>query len=223
MTQTAAVFLLLAGLAPGFARAESCSSPPQPILELRMPAAVAVHPHVVSTAELERFAGPAAPHALMTMRYTLDAEIALVPAPAACAGGIVIIRFGIVRRQMLLAREAAAAPCIRAALLAHERVHSRIIADGARDFIEQRRPQLNRVVNDAISPERPRDEAARDASAVSRIYAALQRLIAEFGDNMRGPLREAGDTPRALAQLAGACGGAVGVLDRSIRQHAVPL
>jgi hypothetical protein len=218
MSRLALLFLLLAApMVPTRAWAADCTVPP--VLQLRPIDAAPVIEHKVSPAAIEQLSGAPPPHALMAMGYAVDNQIGIAPADAAsCAAGVtVIIRFGIVRRDLFLVSAASDNPCIRQALLAHEAAHSRIIAAGAARFLEQQRVPLTAALDGlwATAPEPARLEAG--------LFGVLRRLAAEFGAEMRGPLRKAGDNPAALADLAGACHGAVGDLDRAIRAHGAVL
>jgi len=213
------LILILAGLLPGTARAQDCSNPPPPVLQLGAPETREPMLQILDARAIMRLSGPAAPHALMAMRYILDAEVAIspIPEPGSCSASTVMITFGVVRRDVLLARETAGARCIRDALLAHERAHSRIVAAGARAFIEDRRPELLQLVGEALRHRPSAIDAAPPGAFMGAIYAGLRKLMVEFGARMRGPLRQAGDSPAALARLAGACGGALGTLDSAVR------
>lgn len=210
------VLLLLAAPLP--ARAADCAV--SPVLQLRAPDAAPLVEHKVAPAAIAQLAGATAPHGLMAMSYTLDSQIAILPAEAdACAAGMtVIIRFGIVRRDLFLVGAAADDPCIRQALRAHEAAHSRIIAAGGARFLEQQRAPLTTAL-DRLWPTALVEPARLQAG----LFGVLRRLTAAFTAEMRGPLRKAGDNPAALADLAGACHGAVGALDQAIRAQGAVL
>jgi hypothetical protein len=216
MIRIAFLLLLLAPSLAGRAWAADCAAAP-PVLELRPPEAAPVIEHTVTPAAIEQLSGAPAPHALMAMGYALDSQIAVRRddngTPACAAPSSVIIRFGIVRRDLYLIAAAADDPCIHAALRAHEAAHSHIIAAGAARFLAQHRAALAATLDRlwSTSPNAARLEAG--------LFDELRRLTVDFGAEMRGPLRAEGDNPVALAHLADACHGAVGELDQAIRAH----
>jgi hypothetical protein len=50
----------------------------------------------------------------------------------------------VVRREVFVAPEAAREPCVRAALLAHEGEHNRMVDDAVSAFIRQHRAEFGR-------------------------------------------------------------------------------
>lgn len=216
-----ALFLLSAGLFSAVARAEACSTPQRLVLHVQAPAPPRVTEHIVAAADIRKLSASPERHALMALSYRLVSQVAIVRDPAddraeACGPLEVVVTFGVGRRDVFLAREAASSPCIRSALLAHEREHDRITTRAARAFVDRRRAQLLRVIAAALGP--PAGDPTLSTSFQDAVLRALRQLSAEFGADIRGPLRTAADTPAALAGLAAACKGALGALDRAVRQ-----
>lgn len=224
------ICVALAGFAPAGARAQDCASLPRPVLQVRAPASAEVIEHTVPAEQIARLSGESGqpPHALMAMGYALDSQVAVVhrivrgQAGYCDAPEIVAVSFGIARRDVFMVPEAAATPCIRDALLAHERDHARIIDREAHAFIERHRPQLMQALDQAARHAAPDNAAARTAFEAA-LFGLLRQLTVEFGDSMRGPLRAAGDNPAALSRLAGACNGVLGDMDEAIRSHGATL
>jgi hypothetical protein len=214
-----AFVLLLAGLIPAVAYGGSCPDQPRLALRLRAPAPTGVTEHIVAAGDIEKLSAAPARHVLMAITYALDSRVGIVrkaaaDAAEACSTFEIVVTFGIARRDVFLAHEAAAMPCIRQALLAHENDHNRITTQAAHAFIERRRAQLLQAANAALEPA---GDPALDADFQAAVMRMLQQLSAEFGAEARGRLRDAGDTPAALAGLAAACGGALGALEEAVR------
>lgn len=215
-----AVLLLLAGMFPAVAYGHPCLERLRPALQLRAPAPPDVVEHTVAAEDIEKLSMAPVRHALMAITYALDSQIGIVRdrganPTEACSSFEIVVTFGIGRRDVFLAREATATPCIRRALLAHESDHSRITSQGAREFIDHHRAQLLGAIDAAL--ESPGSDPPLGASFQTVLTGVLQRLAAEFSAEARGRLRDAGDSPAALAGLAAACDGALGALDRAMR------
>ena len=128
---------------------------------------------------------------------------------------MVIIAFGISRRDVFIAPQAAEAPCIRAVLLSHEERHARIMDVAAHAFIQRHRERLARFLEEAKHrPAADGVSAARTFEA--ELLALLQRLSDEFTESAVGPLRLSGDSSGELARLRSACGGALGDMEKAV-------
>jgi hypothetical protein len=94
-----------------------------------------------------------APHPLMAVRYSIDSTAAVMHRLVPTANGgfcdapeRVLFRFGISRRRVLLTPEAAAEPCVKSALLAHEAEHNRVAGDTIRTFLDRQEAELAQVL-----------------------------------------------------------------------------
>lgn len=217
--------LVLLNLSRLPAEAQGCADLPPSVLQFHRPTANEVIEHTVPAEEIARLSGAPGkppPHPLMAMAYTLDSHIRTVHRVLPTAGGycdapeVIVVSFGIVRRDVYMVPEAAAVPCIRAALLAHEAVHDRVMDRAALDFIEQHRAQLARVIEMARQRPAP-DEASAKASFEVDLLRVLGAFTGEFGASARGPLRQAVDSPAEMAHLDGACHGALGAMTSTVR------
>ena len=221
MTRISILLFILTAATPALAQQLDCPARPSPVLQIRAPVAPEPIEHTVSAADIERLSGAPPPHALLAMAYALDAQIKIVEGGGAnsatpCASNLVIVTFGIGRRDVFLAREATHSACIRKALLAHESEHYRIIRDGAQAFLDRHRAELERALDAAAKWSAPSNAEAR-ANLETTMLRILKSLASEFTASVHGHLREAGDSPAALSQLAHACNDALGEMDRTIR------
>ena len=215
------LLLILTTATPALAQQSSCLTHSPPVLQLHAPAALEAIEHTVSAADIAQISGSPPPHALMAMAYALDAQIKIVDGAGAtpadtCTANLVVVTFGIGRRDVFLTREAANSPCIREALLAHESEHYRIIREGARAFLDRHHAELLRALEAAAKWSTPNDAKTRTALETTMLRV-LKSLASEFSASARGRLREAADSPAALSQLAHACNDAMGEMDRTIR------
>jgi hypothetical protein len=225
------IFALLAGggLVPKIAAAQECADLPQSELKFYRLSADHVTEHIATTTEITRLAvslGQAwPPHPLMVVVDAIDSEVAVVhrllasPETGYCdAPETVIVGIGVVSREVFVAHEAAREPCVRAALLAHEREHDRIAGEAVPTFIRQHRAELALQL-----AELKRAGAPDQATAVKAFEAGLKvsvaRMVARFKKELVERVRQSIDTASRLAQLRGACKGRLGKLEKSTIQH----
>jgi hypothetical protein len=225
------IFALLAGggLVPKIAAAQECADLPQSELKFYRLSADHVTEHIATTTEITRLAvslGQAwPPHPLMVVVDAIDSEVAVVhrllasPETGYCdAPETVLVGIGVVSREVFVAHEAAREPCVRAALLAHEREHDRIAGEAVPTFIRQHRAELALQL-----AELKRAGAPDQATAVKAFEAGLKvsvaRMVARFKKELVERVRQSIDTASRLAQLRGACKGRLGKLEKSTIQH----
>jgi hypothetical protein len=225
------IFALLAGggLVPKIAAAQECADPPQSELKFYRLSADHVTEHIATTTEITRLAASLGqawpPHPLMVVVDAIDSEVAVVhrllasPETGYCdAPETVLVGIGVVSREVFVAQEAAREPCVRAALLAHEREHDRIAGEAVPTFIRQHRAELALQL-----AELKRAGAPDQATAVKAFEAGLKvsvaRMVARFKKELVERVRQSIDTASRLAQLRGACKGRLGKLEKSTIQH----
>ena len=225
------VGLILIGAAPAGALAQGCANSPAAILQFQRPTADEIVEHTVppeKIAQLSSASGQPPPHPLMAMGYALDSQIRVIHNVLPGAGGYcdapesIVVTFGIVRRDIYMVAQAATSPCVREALLGHEDAHHRTVNRATQEFLEQHRSQLAQMVDEAQHRMAPTEEAAR-AALEANLYGVLGRFTAEFGAELRGPLRRSVDNPGELSRLDAACDGASGAMGRTMHSPGVGL
>ena len=167
--------------------------------------------------------GPA-PHPLMAMRYVIDTNVAVVHRVVKTADGgfcdapeTVVFRFGVIRRGVVLVPQAAADPCVRDALLAHEAEHNRIVRDAIGAFMHEHQAELaERLVH--LTQQRARDANAAKKAMELGLMDAITRLFELFKQNEVGRIRNLVDSPDRLQDLGTSCDGRIAELERSVRR-----
>jgi hypothetical protein len=225
------IFALMAidGLVPKNAAAQECADLPQSDLKFYRLSADHVTEHIATPGEIARLAassGQARPaHPLMAVVDAVDTEVAVVhrlvgsPERGYCdAPQTVLVGLGVVRREVFVAPEAAREPCVRAALLAHEGEHNRVVGEAVPAFIEQHRAELGLEL-----AELKRTGASDQAAAVQAFEAGLKvsvaRMAAKFKEELGERVKQSIDSTRRLAKLRGACNGRLGRLEKSALQR----
>jgi hypothetical protein len=216
-------------LVPKMAAAQECADLAPSDLNFYRLSADHVTEHIATATEIRRLeesSGEAwPPHPLMAVVDAIDTEFAVVhrlvasPETGYCdAPETVLVGIGVVSREVFVAHEAAREPCVRAALLAHEREHDRIAGEAVPTFIRQHRAELALQL-----AELKRAGAPDQATAVKAFEAGLKvsvaRMVARFKKELVERVRQSIDTASRLAQLRGACKGRLGKLEKSTIQH----
>ena len=205
--------------------AQGCGALPVSDLKLHRVSVDYVDQEIAPPEEIARFSTPGdggAPHPLMAVRYSVDSTVGvihrLVPAED---GGFcdspetVVFRFGVSRRRVILAPQAAAEPCVKSALLAHEADHDRIISEAIRVFFDEQERELARQLRE-LKAQRARDEDAAKRAMEIGLLRASARIMEKFNLSEAGRIRELVDSPARLSALAASCNGRVAELERSV-------
>jgi hypothetical protein len=225
------IFALLAagGFVPKIAGAQECTALPQSDLKFYRLSGDHVIEHIATSAEIARLAASSGqarpPHPLIAVVHAIDTEVSVVhrlvasPEKGYCdAPETVVVGLGVVRREALVAPAAAREPCVRAALLAHEREHDRIAGETVPAFFRQHRAELALEL-----AELKRTSASDQAAAVQAFEAGLKvsvaRMAAKFKEELGERVRQSIDSAGRLAQLRGACNGRLGKLEKSAIHH----
>ena len=207
--------LLSVVLAPTIVSAQECAGLLTVAIKVSRPAMDEVAVQVAPPDEIERLAGASAmrqsPHRLMVIRETIDAHFTLSrpfvrrsSTQFCAAANAVTISFGVFRRRVVIANEAAADTCVKDALLRHEAEHYRILDEAIDVFLRQRRDQIRHAFTGAAMRPAPTPEGA---------IKALEIDLMEFEKQDLSRIRRAGDAVENLATLRNACGGKVGELE----------
>lgn len=189
-----------------------------------------VEEEIASAAEITRLSGTGdarAPHPLMAIRYSFDSTVGVLHGFVSSASGgfcdapeRVIFRFGLSRRRVLLTPEAAAEPCVKSALLAHEAEHYRIAGDGILSFLDQHETELAEVLLQLKAKPAPSEDTAEKTMELG-LMSAMVRLAKTFQSNEMGRIRELADSPTRLSDLGASCDGRIVELERGL--NAKPL
>lgn len=127
------------------------------------------------------------------------------------APSLVRIAFGTQNRHAVIARAAAADPCVRQTLLEHEAAHNRAIEEAVDQFIDRQKPDFQRGVVALKQTPAPDAETAK-----RRWQQGMRMLVIEARLQLFAAIRVAlahDDEPLALAALENACGGKVRQLE----------
>jgi hypothetical protein len=138
----------------------------------------------------------------ITHRIVPQADGSVCDAP-----GLVRIGFGAGRRIAYLARAAAADPCVRQKMLAHEEDHARRFNATVDRFIDEQTTDLGHGM-EALKHM----PAATAALAEARWEAGLRAIVEEAKRRLLGEVRAVNaetDDASTLAALADACGGKI--------------
>ena len=221
--------LAAGGLAPKMAAAEECADLPQSDLKFYQLSSDHVTEHIATTTEIARSAASSGqerlPHPLMAVVDTIDTEVSVVhrlvasPEKGYCdAPETVLVGLGVVSRAVFVAPEAAKEPCVRAALLAHEGEHDRILGEAVPTFIQQHRAEIALEL-----AELKRTRAPEQAAAVQAFEAGLKvsvaRMLAQFKEEQVERVRQSIDSASRLAELRRSCNGRLEELENSALQH----
>ena len=219
-----AIMLLIA--APGAFAASPCGELPPTDLKLQPLSSDDIQEEVAPAdkiAQLSTTIRGDAPHPLMAVRYVMDSNVApvhrLVPAPG---GGFcnaperVAFGFGVTRRRVILAPEAASESCVKSALLAHEADHYRFVREAIREFFQGQEEAVARKLEELKAQRTTDEDAARRAMEAGLLGVSAQ-LIQQFNQNV-GRIREAIDSPAQLAALSASCNGRVAELEGRVRR-----
>jgi hypothetical protein len=225
------IFGLLAtgSLAPKMAAAQKCADLPQSDLKFYRLSADHVTEHSATPGEIARLAASSAParppHPLMAVVNAIDTEVAVVHRLVASPEGgycdapeTVLVGLGVVSREVFMAPEAAREPCVRAALLAHEGDHNRILGEAVPAFIEQHRAELGLELAELKRTAAP-DQAAAVQAFGAGLKVSVAHMAAKFKEELVERVRKSIDSASRLAQLRGACNGRLGKLEKSAIQH----
>src|SRR6266446_3288140 len=178
--------LAIVGLVPKMAGAQECADLRQSDLKFYRLSADHVTEHIATPGEIARFAASSGqarpPHPLMAVVHAIDTEIAVVhrlvasPERGYCdAPETVLVGLGVVTREVFVAPEAAREPCVRAALLAHEGEHDRVLGKAVPVFIQQHRAELALEL-----AELKRTVAADQAAAIRAFDTGLKASFARM-------------------------------------------
>jgi len=118
---------------------------------------------------------------------------------------LVNLGFGLSHRIAYLARDAAADACVRAAMLDHEAIHTRLLEETVDRFIDRQREPLQQGMLALKQTPAPTAQLAR-----ARWEEGLQALTVaagrQLGDELRTAIARADDA-LSLAALEDSCGG----------------
>lgn len=206
--------------------ASECTGLPTSDLKLRPLSADAVEQEIAPPEQIARLSvgEPGhAPHPLLAVRYTFDSNVGLVHRLVPAKGGdfcaapeSVTFGFGITRRRAIFAPAAAAEPCVKSALLAHEAEHYRVVSEAIRAFLHRQEATLARYLGELKARPAAGETAAKKALETG-LLGASARLIEKFNKNEVARIREEIDSPVRLAALSASCNGRIGALERRIR------
>ena len=222
--------LITGGLIRQSASAQECTDLPKSGLKVYRLAVDQVTDHAVTRAEIESMvtalAGTPSTHPLMAIVDAIDTRVAVEhriverPQGYCDAPEAVLLGLGVTRRKVFILREAAADPCVKAALLEHEAEHDRALGSAIHDFIQQHRPEF------AQRLEQLKRQTARDRQAAASAFeAGLQMFLAtmmkKFKEEKIGDIKLSVDSVSRLAALSNACDGRLGELEKISRGEAL--
>jgi hypothetical protein len=220
------VALLCLITAPAAVAAPICTALPDSDLKLSPLSADTVDQEIAPTEQIARLSvgEPGhVPHPLLAVRYSIDSNVGLVHRVVPAKDGgfcaapeAVTFGFGVTRRRAILAPEAAAEPCVKYALLAHEAEHYRVVSEGIRAFLYRQEAPLARYLGELKARPAAGETAAKKALETG-LLGASARLIEKFNKNEVARIREEIDSPVRLAALSASCNGRIGALERRIR------
>ena len=221
------VFALLCLItAPALAAAE-CTALPDSDFKLRPLSADTVDQETAPPEQIARLSvgEPGhVPHPLLAVRYSIDSNVGLVHRLVPAEGGgfcaapeAVTFGFGVTRRRAIFAPEAASEPCIKAALLAHEAEHYRVVSEAIRVFLHRQEALLARHLGELKARPAAGETAAKKALETG-LLGASARLIEQFNKNEVARIREQIDSPGRLAALSASCDGRIGALELNVRR-----
>lgn len=121
-----------------------------------------------------------------------------------------------VSRQVFMTPEAAAEPCVRSALLAHEGRHDRTLDEAIHVFIQQRRGKLAPEIAE-LKDKRASDQGAAVKAFEAGLATLTTRMMKEFKEEQVTRIRRSVDTDARLAELRRPCHGRLGELEESAR------
>ncbi len=219
--------LLALSLSAGSGSAQECTDLPQSDLKLYRLESDHVTEHAATPEEIERLARTSgmarAPHPLMAVVSPIAGKFALahrlVPAPGGgyCdAPEAVIIGIGIASREVFLTPPAAMDACVKAALLAHEGEHDRMLGAGVQAFIQEYRPAFAQELVE-LTTKRASDQGSAKKAFEAGIMASLTRMLSQFKEEQVGQIRQAVDSAPRLAELRRSCEGRLDELEKSVR------
>lgn len=193
------VFALLCLItAPAALAAPVCTALPDSDLKLSPLSADTVEQEIAPPEHIARLSvgEPGhAPHPLLAVRYTFDSNVGLVHRLVPAKGGgfcaapeSVTFGFGITRRRAIFAPEAASEPCVKAALLAHEAEHYRVVSEAIRAFLHRQETPLARYLGELKARPAAGEIAAKKALETG-LLGASARLVAMLFTLLSGWLR----------------------------------
>jgi hypothetical protein len=225
------VFVLMAigGPVPKIAAAGECVGLPQSALKFYRLSADHVTVHIATSDEIARLAASSGqawpPHPLMAVVDVVDSEVAVVHRLVAAtetgycdAPETVLVGLGVVRREVFVAPEAAREPCVRAALLAHEGEHNRIVDEAVPAFIRQHRAELGRKLAELKRTGAP-DQSAAVRAFEAALKGSVASMAAKFKEELGERVTQLIDSASRLAKLRGACNGRLGKLGKRAIGH----
>src|SRR5260221_519677 len=143
----AGAWLMLVSYA-GTCAAEQCADMPPPDVRVVRLSAEQVEISAATESIIDRIAQSAGRlrpvHPFMLINHELDTHVAVVhrvmddPLGFCDAPTSVRIHFGLIRREVFIARKTDSEPCVRDALLAHEAEHNQKLERALDAFLEQR-------------------------------------------------------------------------------------
>ena len=156
-----------------------------------------------------------APHPLMAVVSPIAGKFALahrlVPAPGggycdAPEAVIIGIGIGVVSREVFLTPPAAMDACVKAALLAHEGEHERMLGAAVQAFIQEYRPAFAQELVE-LTTKRASDQGSAKKAFEAGIMASLTRMLSQFKEEQVGRIRQSADSATRLAELRRSCDG----------------
>ncbi|MGE5269621.1 MAG: hypothetical protein ACM3JG_08125 [Thiohalocapsa sp.] len=164
-------------------------------------------------------------HALVLIAESLDIRVGLQHRIVSDAGKgfcdvptSLLISLGIAQREVWIATEAAADPCIGAALLGHEVDHYRLLERAVRTFLRQHRQEVSRTL--ASVREKPAADPRTAAQMLEQhLLTILRRIVRQFRtENIRRTKQIADSSPR-LATLLASCSGRLDKMEKAVRRE----
>lgn len=124
----------------------------------------------------------------------------------------IIITIGAFKQTIFLYQEAAATPCVRDALLRHQRQHSQLLDAAIESFVNEHRDALDQHIRELMRKTTP-DALSATKALEAGLASLLSRLYRDFQIAVERS-REEADSPSALDQLRNACDGKMRQLER---------
>ncbi len=221
--------LLALSLSAGQGLAQECTGLPRSDLKVYRMEADHVTERSASPEEIARIARTSGmahvPHPLIAIVYKIEGKVAVVHRLFASPGGgycdapkAVIIGIGVVSREVFLTPQAAKETCVKAALLAHEGEHDRMLGAAIHAFIQEYHPVLEQELRE-LKTKRASDQESAEKAFDAGLMVALARMLRQFKEEHVARIRQSLDSTDRLAELRQSCNGRLGNLEDDARQE----
>jgi hypothetical protein len=224
------VFLAAGIVRPAFGMAQECTDLPISSLKVYRLNVDQVSEQAATQAEIDEvisaLSGSHHAHPLMAIvdaidtRTSIEHRIVGRPQGYCDAPEAVLLGLGVTRREVFILREAAADPCVKAALLEHEAEHDRALGSAIHDFIQQHRPQFAQRLEE-LKKQTARDRQAAASAFEAGLQMFLATMMKEFKEEKIGDIKLSVDSVSRLAALSNACDGRLGELEKISRGEAL--